>query len=452
VIAKTGFSPLTDSVTRKLRTIAAAIAVAVSIVAHARGAAAGGAKPSVVIVAEGPDADTGRETADAALGDDRVLVALPAWRRALEQQGVHSPLTRELRDTKTVQRTLDRLRRAGNAVHADAVLVILTNRVSGKHNAVLYALDPTSEGPVTGVHVRLGGDNHELARAIENALAELAPLSEPPPPPPERASDAPPVVTPAPTATATPAGADTPVSARPSNHRVGEELFQLSAGIEVGERRFEYTDGLTPNLRTYQLNAAPLVFAGGEVYPLGGSHPLEPAIVLGYARAFALSSSYTSGGTLSTQWSRFYAGGKVRLRTGEAGSPILSLTGAYGEEAFSIYELQSASMPGVDYRFVRAGADARLPLGQSAALFADAAYLFVMSSGQVGARFPRSSVGGVLAELGGALTFATSFEARVTLSYRRFFYAMHPRPGDAYVAGGALDEFSGALASLAYVY
>jgi hypothetical protein len=109
-------------------------------------------------------------------------------------------------------------------------------------------------------------------------------------------------------------------------------------------------------------------------------------------------------------------------------------------------------MPAVDYRFVRAGADARFPLGRDVALFADAAYLFVMSSGEVGDRFPRSRVGGVLAELGGAVTFATSFEARLTVSYRRFFYSMNPTPGDAYVAGGALDEFGGAQASLAYVY
>jgi hypothetical protein len=439
-------------VTTKFRSIAAAAALALGIVAHARSATAGGAKRSVAVVAEGPDWDIGREAADAALGDDRVLVASSAWRHALEQQGVHPPLAHELRDTKTLQRTLDHLRRAGSAVHADAVLVVLTNRVSGKHNAVLYALDPTSDGPVTGVHVRLGGDNHELARAIEKALAELAPPPEEPAPAPERPSETAPIAPPAPSTADAPSGADMPASTRPSKHRVGAEFFQLSAGIEVGERRFAYTDGLTPNLRTYQLNAAPLAVAGGEVYPLGGTHPLEPAVTLGYARAFALSSAPSSGGALSTAWSRFHAGGKVRLRTGDTGSPILSLVGAYGEEAFSIYDLQSGSMPAVDYRFVRAGADARLPLGSNAALFADAAYLFVLSSGQVGARFPRSSVGGVLAELGGALTFAGSFEARLTLSYRRFFYAMHPTPGDAYVAGGALDEFGGALASLAYVY
>jgi hypothetical protein len=237
----------------------------------------------------------------------------------------------------------------------------------------------------------------------------------------------------------------------PARHAVGQELFQVAVGMEAGERRFEYNDGLTPNLRTYRLNAAPLVVAQGEVYPLGGARALEPGITLGYGRAVGLRSGLSESGPLSTEWSRLYVGGKLRLRTGDEGSPIVSLTGAYGEELFAMDGSPTASLPAVDYRFVRASADARFPIGR-AALFANAGYLFVLSAGDVANRFSKSNVGGVLAEIGGAFTLVTSLEARLSASYRRFFYSMQPTPGDAYVAGGALDELAGVQASLAYVY
>jgi hypothetical protein len=54
--------------------------------------------------------------------------------------------------------------------------------------------------------------------------------------------------------------------------------------------------------------------------------------------------------------------------------------------------------------------------------------------------------------MGAAFEIASGFEARLEGSYRRFFYAMNPRPGDPFVAGGALDEFWGAEAKVAYVF
>jgi hypothetical protein len=234
-------------------------------------------------------------------------------------------------------------------------------------------------------------------------------------------------------------------------HQVGRELFVVSAGIEAGMRHFAYTDGLTANLRPYTLNAAPLVTAGGEIYPLAGAYAVDAGLVLAYAQAFATRSATVDAGTLETRWTRYSAGGRVRVRAGDGG-PVFGVAGAYGGELFAIESLNpSASLPSVDYRFVRASADARVPLGRFA-VFGDVGYLFVLSAGDVAARFPKSSVGGVAAEVGGAVAIAAGFEARVTASYRRFFYTMNPTPGDGYVAGGALDELSGLQASLAYVF
>lgn len=257
----------------------------------------------------------------------------------------------------------------------------------------------------------------------------------------------------APDAPARDAAVLAPVATRRLNE-VGQEILQLSLGMEGGMRHFNYADGLSNNLRSYQLSAAPLASAEGALYPfmLSATPVLrDVGLVLGYARAFALQSTASDAGTVSTQWSRYYIGGHVRIRTGSDGSPVLGLTGAYGDESFAFGGTQASSLPSVNYRFVRASGDIRVPIGRFA-LFAQAGYLFVLSAGDVAARFPKATVGGVEGELGGAFTLLPGLEARVTASYRRFFYSMNPTPGDGYVAGGALDEFGGLLASVAYVY
>jgi hypothetical protein len=234
---------------------------------------------------------------------------------------------------------------------------------------------------------------------------------------------------------------------------VGQEFLQLSLGVEGGMRHFAYTDGVTANLRPYTLNAAPLAAAGAELYPLAGDHVVDLGLVVTYAHSFAVQSATVDAGRLETVWSRYSAAARARVRTGAVESaPVFGLTGGYAEERFAIDSSNpNASLPSVDYRFVRASADARVPFGRFA-LFGDVAYLAVLAAGDVAARFPKASVAGVEADLGGAVAIAWGLEARVTASYRRFFYSMNPTPGDAYVAGGALDELAGVQAGLAYVY
>ena len=75
-----------------------------------------------------------------------------------------------------------------------------------------------------------------------------------------------------------------------------------------------------------------------------------------------------------------------------------------------------------------------------------------LDAGAVHDRFRGATVGGVDATLGLALPFARAFEGRLGATYTRYFYTFHPTPGDAFVAGGALDEFFGITLGGAYVY
>jgi hypothetical protein len=236
-------------------------------------------------------------------------------------------------------------------------------------------------------------------------------------------------------------------------HRVGREWFDVDAGIEGGMRHFTYNEGLTTNLRSYTLNAAPMATLNGVMYPLADSRLVpfsDLGLVLGYARAFAVTSE-SAGSEIATDWQRFQAGGRVRIRTSKGPRAIIvGLAGGYSGETFT-FSNASSSYPSVDYRFVNADADVRVPIGRFA-VTADAGYLFVVSGGDVEARFPHASIGGIEADLGGAVRIIPGLEARLNVGYRRFFYSMNPVPGDSYVAGGAVDEFWRLNGSLAYVY
>jgi len=89
---------------------------------------------------------------------------------------------------------------------------------------------------------------------------------------------------------------------------------------------------------------------------------------------------------------------------------------------------------------VRGGADARLPFDK-AAFLASAGYMYILSSGQFGEKFPRATIGGVDVKVGGSYALTPMLELRGTATYTRIFSTLNPVPGDYWVAGGALDQY-----------
>ena len=228
---------------------------------------------------------------------------------------------------------------------------------------------------------------------------------------------------------------------------VSPSLLALSAGLEVGGRSFHYTDPITDNLRPYDLFGAPSVVASAELYPLsrfGVPVVSDIGLQASYALAFALTSRPEAGGdSVDTSYSRLQAGLRARIRTG-AGAPVIGLGMGYG---FTRFEFPGAAsedeLPDVDYTFLRWGVDAQIPFGTRVALSASAGYLGVLGAGRLDDRFPRSSGGGIDAALGARWRAAGPLALHAVLSYTRFFFTLNPEVGDAYVAGGALDEFLG---------
>jgi hypothetical protein len=321
-----------------------------------------------------------------------------------------------------------------------------------------------------GFDVIAGVDKAEVSDAIARKLGSAstdAPAPEAAPEPVAAATPAPsPAVVPAkprddepgPGAVAAAGESSPDRAATPSNERghFGRNALELSLGGEFAVRQFQYNEGLTSNLRSYELDGAPAGVVEAGLYPFafsGGSGMGDVGVVGSYARALGLRSDLSTGTAYDTDWERFFAGARARWRlTSDPDASVLAADAGYGEETFSFgANSLGDTAPDVDYRFVRLGGDARFPFGRFA-LSAGASYLAVLSAGGLAGRFPQSQVGGIDATLGASLTIVRGLEARIVASYRRFFYAMHPTPGDGYVAGGALDQLGGLQGSLAYAY
>jgi hypothetical protein len=133
---------------------------------------------------------------------------------------------------------------------------------------------------------------------------------------------------------------------------------------------------------------------------------------------------------------------------------LANLSAGYGGNDFQFTQALAggaAALPSVAYRFVRVGADMRYRFLSRFSVFGGGSYMDVLSSGYTAELFPRESVGGVEGHIGASYSLAKSWEVSLSGAYTRMFYSFNPVPGDASVAGGALDEQTRILASFSYV-
>ena len=255
---------------------------------------------------------------------------------------------------------------------------------------------------------------------------------------------------PAPTA---PPKVETP-SSRPAPGRSqdGAVLLDASLGAASLLRLLDYSDDLFGALREYQLPMSALGALRVEAWPAArmGGTPSHFGLTASAEQSVLLKSGTRGGPSFSTNAQRITLGllGRLPVRSAE-----VTLSAAYGWQDFSISgegDPARPEIPNVTYRFLRGGAGLRVDVRPRVALLASAAYLHVLDSGQIATEdyFPRLTVAGVEAGLGAAWQFSSPWEVRVGVDYRRYFFSMHPEPGDRLIAGGALDNYVVATAAL----
>jgi hypothetical protein len=249
----------------------------------------------------------------------------------------------------------------------------------------------------------------------------------------------------------------TPDAVTPKSAARDASLLSLGAGIGVGMRHFSYVDRVTPSLRPYDLDAAPMVSLAAVIYPLGSTHtPIirDFGIAGDYAQAFAFSSEDSAGAHVGATWKSFDVG--VTERIALTRGLLANVSAGYGGNDFQFDQSASsgaAALPSVTYRFVRVGGDVRftVPALSALSVLGGGSYLDLLSTGYTNELFPRQSAGGIEAHVGASYAIARTFELSLGASYTRIFYAFNPVPGDANVAGGALDQQTRIVAGLAYV-
>lgn len=227
-----------------------------------------------------------------------------------------------------------------------------------------------------------------------------------------------------------------------SSKDVDAAALVIAPRLGMGARWFDYRDRMSTGLRSFEIVGTPVVGADAAVYPgaLATASPIAAA--LGACGSFtnAIGAVATIANTeLNVDWTAFDAGACARVPIGNVtvGASLTYGGIDFGFDGRTTPETASAS---ARYRFVRARARVRVPVATSFHVEGVAGGMSPTDLGPLAERFPRAEGAGVVAELGASLQVAQWVELRSRISYERFFFALHPEPGDLAVAGGAHDD------------
>jgi len=459
----------------------AAVAVATLLLGLAGNAKA--ADKIVAIHAEGEGADAIAQALrdqlpkglSTSTGDNKKFDA------ALTKAGHKGAMGKALDSTKTRDKLLEKVRKAGQNAKVDVVVIIRVKKNKKDRTVTILVVDPSSAALAREDEVTLAGtkksdaDAKPVVASVMSGLEKFASAPEPTPPPKKDDKVA---------KTDDKKGDDAkkdddddddkkkddddddkkkdePASERKTGE-IGSAMVVIGAGVDLGIRQFEYNQPITNNLRAYRVVGAPMLNLNLELYPLAGSKgPINGIGFVGhYAQALALQSAPQGGDKFQTSWNRWLIGLRYRIAIGERekGMYVAPMLG-YGGENFTFSGLEEplkSQSPAARYTFIKLGVDGRVPVGPLGVM-AGLGYLIASSPSDpdtelVSGRFPHMTVGGVDANLGVGIGVLKGLEARLLFRYTRFFYSMNPEPGETYVAGGALDQLSSLHLGAAYVY
>ena len=419
-----------------------------------RQARAHGTGESTAVIVEGPKADQVAGWIEDRVQAPDTLVEGDAFRDALRTRKA-LPLRSATASAARDAQLIARVRSAAREHNVDRAVLVDMRPSSGASRVHVWAVDLRHPGALVDTEITLPASATAVdeTRAI---LGLLPPSASPPSVDAASAAPDPPQPTESPALTPTPETAPAPdadrVAPAAGPYRAAP-LVTLQAALGVGMRHFSYVDRISPALRPYDLDAAPLAAVSAAIYPLAFTRvPVlrDLGLTGEYAQAFGVSSEDATGTHVGTTWQSFDVGAIERIPLARALTAHLSL--GYGGDDFQFTQsLASAALPGVAYRFVRAGGDLRFEFLRAFAAFAGASYLDILDTGATGQLFPRESVGGIEAHVGATFAVTPHWQASVGAAYTRFFYSFNPVPGDASVAGGALDEQTRVLAAFAYL-
>ncbi|HXU06232.1 MAG TPA: hypothetical protein VN903_34995 [Polyangia bacterium] len=212
----------------------------------------------------------------------------------------------------------------------------------------------------------------------------------------------------------------------------------------AGMRPYTLPAAAAPTLRVvwYPISA----LSSGPMQHLGLEAAIEQAF--GLRSAAGADGSALAGKTFGNAVHEYAGGLRYRIPFG-AGHQVW-ISGTAGEHAFVFTSPGDCSgcramlhIPDTIYRYGRPGIGLRLELPGDLSFALGGGYRYIVNAGgaDLDAYFPHRTVGGVDADLALGYRIGRSLEIRASGQLRRYFYDMHSKAGDAYLAGGAIDQY-----------
>jgi len=244
-----------------------------------------------------------------------------------------------------------------------------------------------------------------------------------------------------------------PVVHQPAPPRT-DPLLVAAAGLEVGWRRFRYTDPMTASARPFDADAVPLLRVDVEVRPLasrGDALGRGLGVAVAAALGFPPAAAAPSGGAIETSWSELAAELRYRHRVGEGIDA--GVAGGFARTAFGFSNAGALAgeVPDADYRSLRLAGSLRVQRGRLW-FAAEAAYLASLSLGPLADRFRGASAHGLAGSVAAGYRIAARVDATVGGGLRQWSWTLDSQAGDPVVASGSTDRFFGAVAGLSYFY
>ncbi len=438
---------------------------------------------TVAVYVEGPDADAVRRAIAAAVPSGVTVAETGAFNTALAEQGQKGPFGKAL-DGKAREKSAMRIRRAAAASGIDGTVVARVTK--GKKDRRILILLIASSGPGGDLEdeIVLGAkptkaDDAKIASSVSTSLVEYrggGGGGSEPETPSNAAKDkgakdkgeegTANVAEKSPAQTPEGQSAEAPEQKTQHPRGVaGRSLVDIElAGGALG-RRFGYSNGQTPNLRTYQVFPASILSLRAQLFPFadGSGRALgNIGFIAGFARSFFLQSSLpdaTTGATnaINTTATSYYGGIRARFPVGGETGPILGISVSYAGQSFG-FDTTGNDLPDVSYTAARPAVDVRIPAGR-VSLLAEAGFRVVLGAGQVAQRFRSPTASGIDAQLGAAYLLVPGWELRLVGDYENYFYTFKSQTNpqdmtlsDRYRADGASDQFFGVRLGIASIF
>lgn len=454
------FAPIFTSLALGLAGPAALISVLTALPSSAEAA---GKKPIAVYV-EGPDADEVRAELVDIVPKGLDVIDESAFSDALKKQGQKGQMGNPMAIAKQRAKLVARIRKAVEQAGLQGAVIarVRKTRTGGRELWVLW-IAPNSDDVDVDKAIALDGGASEHKTAFK---AELDSILSPLAPSEGDSSSSGSSGTGSESGSGSGSGGDTgdqkdePEPSDPSSrvaNEVNTAIVNVSLSYQTAGRFFSYSDGLSANIRPYDVFGPPMVNAELEFYP-GAIPNAKIARDIGlwgsFSTAFALDSATEGGPPIGTSFYRISGGLRGRIRFGdEPQSATLGLSAGFTllNFTFDAEEPLASEIPSASYKIIRGGADIRIPAGP-VRIILGGDFLYPLEGGAVYERMRDASVLGIEVRGGLGVPLATGFELRLMGEFTRFFSAFKPIVGDAYVAGGALDQFVWIRVGAAYAY